>query len=62
MTETRKHGIVSWRTPNEWWFVAMCQHCGQVVSSISDGGAALDRFFDEFGTECKPDVNHATVR
>ncbi len=32
---------VSWRTPNEWWFIAVCQKCGRVVTSISDGGTAL---------------------
>lgn len=31
----------SWRTPNEWWFVAICQYCGLVTSSICDGGTAL---------------------
>ena len=42
-----KLDAVNWRTPNDWWFVAMCQNCGLVVSSISDGGAALSALVRE---------------
>lgn len=33
--------FVSWRTPNQSYFIAACQDCGKVVSSIVDGGNAL---------------------
>ncbi len=31
----------SFRTTNGWWFVAICESCGTVVSSISCGGDAV---------------------
>jgi hypothetical protein len=40
-----KLDIASWRTPNEYWFVAVCQNCGCVATSITDGGGALRGLF-----------------
>ncbi len=31
---------VSFRTPNGWWFIAICEACGRTAVSISDGGTA----------------------
>ena len=36
----------SFRTSNEWWFVAVCQSCGTVVSSITCGGDAIRKLDD----------------
>ncbi len=35
--------MANWRTPNEWWFVAICQRCGLVVTSIESGGDAIKK-------------------
>lgn len=37
----RTFDAVSWRTPNGWVFVAACQSCGVVATSMTDGGTAL---------------------
>lgn len=41
MEDCRKFTPVVMRTPNEWYFIGICQNCGVVVSSIIDGGTAL---------------------
>jgi len=38
--------MVTFRTPNQFFFIAACQSCGKVVSSISDGGSALKLLFE----------------
>ncbi len=44
MTENCKmKDMANWRTPNEWWFVAICQKCGLVVTSIESGGDAIKK-------------------
>ncbi len=32
---------VSLRTPNQWWFIAICETCGRTAVSITNGGVAL---------------------
>lgn len=49
--------MISFRTPNQFFFIAACQNCGKVVSSISDGGSALKLLFEAHRTttqEIKP--------
>lgn len=36
-----KAQIKEWRTPNQLFFVACCQKCGEVASSAIDGGVAI---------------------
>jgi len=35
------HDWQAWRTPNQWWFVQVCQRCGEAVTSVLDGGDVL---------------------
>jgi hypothetical protein len=44
--ECKISDMILWRTPNEWYFVAVCQKCGKVVSSTIDGGTALRKLDD----------------
>lgn len=37
---------VHWRTPNQLYFVAICQNCGLSATSAIDGGIALIRLND----------------
>ena len=38
--------LAQWRTPNEWYFVAVCERCGLSETSIHDGGSAIRRLHD----------------
>lgn len=35
------------RSPNQWWFIAICENCGLVTSSITSGGTAIAALSDE---------------
>jgi hypothetical protein len=38
--------LTHWRTPNELWFVAVCENCGLAATSCLDGGSAIRKLSD----------------
>jgi len=52
MSPIQDHDLVTFRTPNEWWWITVCQRCGKSTSSIHSSGQAEIRFTTVHSWNC----------